>query len=414
MRILVVSSWCPSPPTNGSKLRAFHVLAQLASRGYRITLLSFAEPGELPLADDVRGMCEAVEIVQGNPHKAGAALPSLGLFGRMPRSYATTYSPAMASLVENRWQQHDLLLALQIGAALYITPRMTLPTVFDEAEVGMVHDRYRSERRPIQQARHGLTWWKYGSFIRSLTRITDRTTTVSQVERQHLIDAGCDGERIDEVPNGVEGSHLGVPAHVVERGAPLIYPGAVTYHANLDAVRYFTAEILPRVRATHPEVQLYVTGDTNGVDTLPLSASGAVIFTGHVVAIAPLLRTARLCIVPLRVGGGTRLKVLEALALGTPVVSTSKGVEGLDLTPERDVLIGDDPESFARQVGRLLDDDALRARLSANGRETIANRYTWTLVGDALEQTLTRAIQDRGRRAEAVAGSPKGSDRGAA
>lgn len=411
MRILVVSSWFPSPPSNGSKLRAFHLMTQLASRGHRITLLSFAEAGELRRADDLRAMCEAVELVEGNPHKAGAVLPSLRLFGRMPRSYATTYSSTMASLVANRWRDHDLLLALQIGAALYLDPKMTLPTVFEEAEVGVVRDRYMNESRPLRRARHGLTWWKYGSFIRSLARIADRTTTVSSVERQHLIDAGCNGERIDEVPNGVDDSHLQVPAASVERGAPLIYPGAITYQANLDAVRHFTTDILPRVRATNPDVHLQVTGDTGAVDTREFS--GPVTFTGQVAAVAPLLRAARLCIVPLRVGGGTRLKALEAMAMGTPVVSTSKGIEGLALTPEHDVLIGDDPETFARQVARLLDDDMLRARLSANGRQTIASRYTWTLVGDALEQSLTRALHERGRRTTVMAGSEKGSDRGA-
>ena len=411
MRILVVSSWFPSPPSNGSKLRAFHLMTQLASRGHRLTLLSFAEAAELRLADDVRAMCESVETVEGNPHKAGAALPPFRLLGRMPRSYATTYSPTMASLVASRWQSHDLLLALQIGAALYLDPTMTLPTVFDEAEVGVVRDRYRNEMHPLRRARHGLTWWKYGSFIRSLTRIADRTTTVSSVERQHLIDAGCDGERINEVPNGVDDRHLQTPAAGVERCAPLIYPGAITYHANLDGVRHFTTDILPRLLATHPDVRLQVTGDTAGVDTREFS--GPVTFTGHVSAVAPLLRAARLCIVPLRVGGGTRLKALESMAIGTPVVSTSKGIEGLALTPEHDVLIGDDPETFARQVARLLDDDTLRARLSANGRQTIAKRYTWTLVGDALEQTLMRAVHQCGRRTR-VAASGQGSDPGAA
>ena len=379
-----------------------------------MTLLSFADAAERPLATDLGAMCEAVEIVEGNPHQAGAALPPLRLFGRMPRSYATTYSPAMASLIASRWRDHDVVLALQIGAALYLDPRMTLPAVFDEAEVGVVRDGYRNEGDPLRRARHGLTWWKYGRFIRSLTRIADRTTTVSSVERQHLIDAGCDGERIDEVPNGVDDRHLQTPAAGVERGAPLIYPGAITYHANLDAVRHFTVDILPRVLATHPDVRLQVTGDTGGVDTHAFSASGSVTFTGHVTMVAPLLRAARLCIVPLRVGGGTRLKALESMAIGTPVVSTSKGVEGLALTPEHDVLIGDDPETFARQVARLLDDDTLRARLSLNGRQTIANRYTWTLVGDALERTLTRAVHERGPRAKAVARSGTGSDRGAA
>lgn len=413
MRILVVSSWFPSPPSNGSKLRAFHLLRELASRGHRITLLSFAEASELRHTKDLRTICDSIEAVEGNPHKAGPTLAPRRLFGRMPRSYATTYSPEMAALVERRWRDHDLLLALQIGAALYMDPAMTLPMVFDEAEVGVIRDRYVRERHPLRQARHGLTWWKYGGFVRSLTKVADRTTTVSSVERQHLIDAGCDEERIDVIPNGVDEQLLQHSAVVVERGAPLIYTGAITFDANVDAVRYFTADILPRVAAVRSNVRVQVTGDTGSVDRREFEASGTVAFTGHVASVVPLLRSARVCIVPLRAGGGTRLKVLESMAIGTPVVSTSKGVEGLDLTPEHDVLIGNDPDSFARQVVRLLDDDTLRARLVANGRQTITSRYTWTHVADTLERTLTRAVEAR-CRATGEPGSRKGSDRGAA
>lgn len=413
MRILIVSSWFPSPPSNGSKLRAFHVMAQLASRGHRLSLLSFVDAGDDPHDREISALCASIETVEGNPHKAGDRLTPSRLFGRMPRSYADTYSHAMASLVSGRWREHDVLIALQIGAALYLDSAMTIPSVFDEAEVGVIRDRYVRETRPVRSARHGLTWWKYASFMRSLTRLADRTTTVSEVERQHLVDAGCDPGRIDVVPNGVDGRQLDIPLQTVPSDAPLIYTGSVTYEANLDAVRYFATDILPRIRATRPGVHLQVTGDTGRVNTAALAASGAVTFTGRIPAVAPILRNARLCIVPLRIGGGTRLKILEALAVGTPVVSTSKGIEGLHLVPEEHVLIGDDSESFARQVRRLLDDDALRARLSVNGRRVVASHYTWGIVGDACEQTVNQAVHDHaGRRSPQRAG--KGSGRGAA
>ena len=409
--MLVVSSWFPTPPTNGSKLRAFHLLAQLASRGHRISLLSFAESGEAEQSDDLRSFCESIEIVPGNPHKAAPSLPARNFFNRMPRSYATTCSSHMASLVDSRWRDHDLLLTLQIGAALYLRKTIRIPTVFDEAEVGVVLERYRSERHVMRQARHGLTWWKYARYIQSLTNLATRTTTVSPVERQHLLDAGCDGSRIDEVPNGVDGSLLETAPTAVPRDASMIYTGAITYHANLDAVRYLVTDILPRLRTEHPRLRLQVTGETGGVDMQSLRSGGDIEFTGRVPSVVPLLHASRLCVVPLRVGGGTRLKILEAMAAGTPVVSTSKGIEGLDLRPEEDVLVGDDPASFARQVTRLLTDDELRARMSARGRQTVAQRYTWTIVGDALERTLTRALEQRGRaRPTARKGS---SDRGA-
>lgn len=414
MRLLVVSSWFPAPPINGSKLRAFHLLAQLRARGHHVSLLSFAEAGEETHVDQLRSLCDSIELVRGNPHKPTVSLPALGLFNRMPRSYATTYCPEMAGLIAARSHGHDALLMLQIGAALYLRKDLGIPVVFDEAEVGVILERYRRERHPLQQARHGLTWWKYAGFIRSLTRLATRTTTVSQVERQHLIDAGCDGDRIDEVPNGVAGEHLDSAAPRATGDAPLIYSGSITYQANLDAVTYLTNDILPRLRMTHPRANIQVTGDTGAVDTRPFTAAGDVTFTGRVPDVTAIVRAARLCLVPLRVGGGTRLKILEAMAIGTPVVSTSKGIEGLDVTPGEDVIIGDDAESFARQVARVLDDDELYARLSARGRETVARRYTWRHAGDALEHTMSRAVADFRGNSTVTMRAPRKGNRGAA
>ena len=140
-------------------------------------------------------------------------------------------------------------------------------------------------------------------------------------------------------------------------------------------MRYFLAEIYPGIRQQVGNASLTITGNTSGVRLTDLQLDDSVHLSGYVDDIRPVIAGAAVCVVPLRQGSGTRLKILEAMALGTPVVSTSKGAEGLDVTPGHDILIADEPAEFANQVIRLLRDAALRERLAVNaaspGRATL-------------------------------------------
>ena len=395
MRLLVISSWFPFPPNNGSKLRAYHLLAALAKR-HSVTLLSFAEPGEEQGVSALEAICQKVLTVPGNPFKPQRPLGPLELFSRVPRSYAQTYSGAMQRLVDMEILSNDVAVAFQLGAALYLRDHISIPRVVDELEVGVLRERYVSAPWGHSRIRHGLTWWKYGRFMRDLVAHFDRATVVSDLERAHLAQAGCDVARVEVVPNGVDRADLARPNH--PKPGRLIYPGSITYSANFDAVRYFVGEILPKVRAVRPDVSLQVTGATGNVNLAELAGNGPVTFTGYVDDAKALVAHSSVCVVPLRIGGGTRLKILESMALGTPVVSTSKGAEGLALTPEQDLLIADTPHAFARQTLRLLDDFVLRARLAANARRLVEREYTWDRIGAQLNDVVTAAVAEHGAR----------------
>ena len=134
-----------------------------------------------------------------------------------------------------------------------------------------------------------------------------------------------------------------------------------------------------------------MTGSTSGIDISDLQADGIVTFAGHVPDVTHLVAHSSVSVGPLIVGGGTRLKILEAMAAGTPVVTTSKGAEGLAVTHEEHVLIADSPEAFARETVRLMNDFVLRARLSANGRRLVERLYTWDRIGTLLDQVIGEA-----------------------
>ena len=159
----------------------------------------------------------------------------------------------------------------------------------------------------------------------------------------------------------------------------------------MDAVRFFLDEIFPTVRSARHDTSLVVTGSTGSIDLSSMIGGGGVTFTGRVPDIARLVAHSAACVVPLRTGGGTRLKILEAMAVGTPVVSTTKGAEGLAVTHGENILIADSPDGFAKQTLRLMDDFVLRARLAANARRLVEKLYTWEHIGDQFEEVLDQA-----------------------
>ena len=395
MRLLVVSSWLPYPPDNGSRMRAFHLLQQF-SRRHTLTLLSFGVPREPEDVAPLRVLCERVELVPpGRLEKERLTLR--GLFSPVPRHLVQTRSAEMQALVTAAIAGHDAAIGLQIDAARYLvdaTPRM--PAVFDEIEVGVLRDRYVLEQDPILRLRHGLTWWKFRRFVRFLVGRFERTTVVSAQERDYLRALGCDMARIVIVPNGIDVPDVS-PAPV--RAARLIYPGSVTYSANLDAIRFFVREVLPLVRRSRPDVAFWVTGTTEGVDIDDLAAIDGVTFTGRVPDVTSLICESAACVVPLRIGGGTRLKILHAMAAATPVVSTSKGIEGLEVEPEQHLLVADSPGDFAAQVLRLLADPVLSLRLVSAARQFVQERHAWEPIAQTLERVVEGAVEDhRARR----------------
>lgn len=390
MRILFLSAWCPLPADNGSKLRIAHLLRGLAAK-HTIDLLAFAPepPGEEALRE-LRAICGTVELVPETPFAGRASGRLRGLLSARPRSVVANHSPAMAAAVRARaGRGYDLVIASELHMAPYALLVPGVPRALEGLELAALRDQYAGQRRLLPRLRYALTWWKTRAYVAGLLKQFDGATTVSEGEHALLRRLHRD-TRLVVVPNGVDlgactGS-FGTPSNDT-----LIYPGALSYEANFDAVQFFAEAILPRLRLRRPDVRLRVTGRATPEQVAMLAGLG-VECTGFLDDVRPAVAGAWAEVVPLRKGSGTRLKVLEALALGTPVISTAKGVEGLDLLPERDVLVADTPDDFAGQTLRLLGSPALRAELAANGRRAAAG-YDWSVSVGRLEGLIDAIVR---------------------
>jgi glycosyltransferase involved in cell wall biosynthesis len=221
---------------------------------------------------------------------------------------------------------------------------------------------------------------------------------VSEIERDRLQRVSPGYRSIIVVPNGVDLDAYPVGA-VPPEPDTLIYSGSLTYSANFDAVDYFLREIYPRLLAKRPGAKFLVTGKLDGVPVERLPRYPGVTFTGYLDDVRPTLARTWASVVPLRLGGGTRLKILEAMALGTPVVATSKGAEGLAVMPGRDLLIADQPAEFAAQTLRLLGDANLRQQLSRSARQLVETQYHWSAISRQfnvfVEQLAEQAVRVR-------------------
>lgn len=395
MNLLFLSRWYPYPADNGIRIRIFNLIRQLATR-HTVDLVSFtSEPLSPQRLDGLRRHCRSVEAVPYRPYRSTRAGALLALASPRPRYYVDTHSPAMQHAVERvaGERRPDFVVAVEIDMAPY-SWRVDAPRLLDGVEVSWFADRY-AQAKGAARLRQGLTWFKMSRYLARVAASVDGCSVVSHGERMRLEEITHGSRPIEVLANGVDLSE-----YEGDFGAPhrdrLVYAGALSYSANFDAVDYFLREIQPLVRAGRPQAELLVTGAADAEAIARLPRRDGVTFSGHLDDVRPAVAGSWVSVVPLRQGSGTRLKILESLALGTPVVATAKGAEGLDLEPGCEILIADTPADFAAAVRSVLEDAELRERLRVNGRRAVEARYDWRCIGRTLLAFVDRLARKGG------------------
>ncbi len=394
MRILFLSRWYPYPIDNGAKIRIFYLLKYLAEQ-HDVDLLAFSdEPVDAKRREALLSYCREVRVFPYKKFQPTNLKALTGYFSKVPRAYLDTYSPQVDVAVRHLAQKHhyDVVIASQIDMALYGLLVPDAVKIFEEIEITTIYDRYHKQTGKLARFRAGLTWRKLSRFIDYLLGQYQAGTVVSENEAELVRSVLTNDHAIAVIPNGFEVDQ-DIGQGVTKEPYSMIYSGALSYSANFDAVAYFLAEIFPRIRREYPQAKLYITGKLDGVPIETLPQQEGVEFTGYVEDIQAKVAGSKVCVVPLRVGGGTRLKVLEALALGTPIVSTSKGVEGLDVSNGIELLISDDPQGFAHAVGRLFDDGELYEKLAHHGRALVEAHYNWEHIGEQLNNFIGEVVK---------------------
>ena len=377
-KLLFISRWFPYPPNNGAKLRIFYLLSEL-SKVFEINLICFYEDEDLDRRPiELMNICKEVYTVQLKKFKPKSIKAILGFFSLKPRSIYETYSSEMVNQIKEAINIHNpqLVIASQLGSAIYHDHYAHLPSILEELEIALIYENYWKAASIPARLRNGLTWWKHRRLVKSVMQAHKLVTVVSQEEKE-LISKNIPGNyRVQVVPNCVEVSRY-QDITKVPQNRTLIFTGSFDYQPNYEAMLWFIQEVFPLVKIHYQETQLTITGRHSD---RPLPSYKDIGLTGFVNDIRPLIAQSWISIVPIFSGGGTRLKILEAMALRTPVISTRKGAEGLNYKDGENILIADTPNEFSSQIKRLFDEPELRNRITSNAFQLVLKKYNWQVA----------------------------------
>ncbi len=377
MKILFLSRWFPIPADNGSRIRIFNLLRGLSQR-HSVTLLSFSDQPDIDFdAPQVREICEHVEVVRWREFDPGRWRARLGFLSFSPRSIVDTFSDEMAKKIQQELshERYDLIIASQLQMAAYHQYFQNVPAIFEETELGLVYEDSRRSLRWMR-LRRMFTWIKLRFYFSRLLKSFRAVTVVSERERELVNKFYPEVGHVRVIPNAMNiAEYKGL--HVDVNPNAIIFTGSFRYHANYEAMIWFIGKVFPLILSQIPDAELIITGDH--LD-LPLPSNKNVRRTGYVDDVRGLVASSMVALAPLRSGGGTRLKILEAMVMGTPVVTTSKGVEGLDAQNEVHLLVTDHPNDFANCVINLMTDRGRRRELSENALRLVQEKYDWSKV----------------------------------
>jgi polysaccharide biosynthesis protein PslH len=400
-RIAVLSPWHPEPADNGSKLRARAVIGALAEE-FDVVLISLLPPetiqhAELPAVPGVWQQF-TLPLPGYNPRSPRALIATLSSF---PRSMVMTWSEDTARAIRAILETCgvDLALAADLRVVRYVCaldPGM--PVIVDEANMSP----FVSPPGKRRSLRRWLREHKYRVLLEGLERRTGMAIVASEQEASaYRLLTGSN--RISVIEHGMTSlpTEKWQPPHT----SKLLYTGSLTYSANAEAVDYFVQSIMPRIEQHIPNMSLTVTGEIPA--RLPDAARHPhVTLTGRLPSLDSVFRESRVFVAPLLSGMGTRIKILEALSYGIPVVSTTKGAEGLPVAHGEHLFLADDPSEFSDAVVRLMRDPQLSCRLGATGRALIEERFTWESRGDSL-RTLVRDLMEQASQGASHVGRPR-------
>ncbi|MBI2527048.1 MAG: glycosyltransferase [Candidatus Rokubacteria bacterium] len=406
-RTVFVAPRVPYPLDSGLTQRMFHVLNALTSLG-PVDLVCYRD-NQLPCDDgDLGPLRDLCDTLQALPYPSAPGHASSRSRRDVLRQFVISRTPHLVSdfagvpLVERAAalaQRADLVWAERIFVAEWLTTDRG-KTIVDLDDLESVKQNRRLTLEPAGP--WGLALRLDNLKLRRLERRAPsryaRVVVCSNPDRR-FFPARHRGAVL-VVPNGVPARLLHAPTRPRDP-ASLVLVGTMRYEPNVDAAMWLVREILPRVAEAVPDVRLYLVGDDLRGTLGRMHDGHRIIVTGRVDDVAPYVSRATVSLAPLRVGGGTRIKILEAFALGTPVVSTSIGAEGLDVVPGRHLRIADTPESFAAAVVDLLRDPVARESLAEAGRRLVAEWYTWEAIGTRLGADLRELLAHRSEPAAA-------------
>lgn len=398
VRIFWVKAGKLLPVDTGGKIRSYNILRHLA-RNHDVTLLSYYG-GKRDVAYEaaIQNELPGAQTIYTATLDGTVLAQSLGYLWRVFQSAPFTVRKfthpevqrlVAASLGAEKFggKKFDVVVCDFLAASLNFPDVLATPTVLFQhnVESALWRRRASTESNPAKRLIYQIEANKMERYERAALHKFHHVIAVSEHDRQQMI-AMSAGAGITVVPTGVNTQKYAVVAPANADPPRIVFTGSMDWEPNIDAVVYFCRNVFPRVRAEFPSAVFQIVGRTPHARVKQL-ASASVEVTGTVPSVAEYLRDATLVVVPLRIGGGTRLKIFEAMAMGKAVISTSIGAEGLDVQSGRDLILADDAAAFAEAIVLLLRDGRLRRQYEIAATK-LAAQYDWSNIGERFVEVL--------------------------
>ena len=402
MRVLLLTQVLPHPPDSGPKVKTWNVLKHLAQR-HRVTLVSFVRGDQSADTRHLERYCDAVHSVPITRH-VGRDAWDLARSWVSRRSFLMTRDDraTMRHLVDRVASAtgFDVVHADQLNMAQYAARVSGVPKILDAHNALWLLYRQLWQLMPPGPTKWvlGRDWQLLKTYEGAVCRRFDATLAVSESDKRWLEEAGGPSSRVTVVPIAVDPDEL-APVHRRHGAGHILHLGTMYWPPNVDGVRWFVREVLPRIRTQRPDAVFDVVGAHPPRRVLAAGKGTAVNVTGYVADPTPYLEAASLAVVPLRAGSGMRVKILTALAQGLPVVSTSIGCDGIAVEDGRHLLIADTAEAFAAATLRLLADRRLADELGRNGRRLVETVYDYRSVCQEIDRVYESVRDTRSDRA---------------
>lgn len=399
MKILAVYPYVPWPLNRGAYHRAFHLLKGLAVE-HEVDLLALAERGEGAEAKHVfEEFCGRVDILPFE-HPEWERLFPKRLLNPIPSTIAHWTVPALDKKLsellarENYDAVHVLDLVL---TQFFMNSHRNIPLVLDRTRVDLQYQLMESKRLNFSLKNRVLNYENYAKLWAYEKRVAKRCALqvlCGPDDQDFVRKYISQSVPLSIIPNGVDLEFFHPNSEPDARASEptVIFCGAMDYNPNVDALRWYFAEIHEALRREVPDLRVLIVGKDPVAEVKNYAQKPGVTVTGGVPDVRPYYKRAWLQIVPLRIGGGTRLKIVESLGIKTPVVSTTIGAQGLDLKHEFDILYADNARDFVQQTARALNDATLREKLEVNGRASAENRLSWKKLGADLSSAYLKQL----------------------
>ena len=400
MKLLVLAPQWPDPPRQGAAIRNLHVLQYLAAR-HSVTLVTFEPDFPIDRAP-LEHVCEQVMVIPA-PRRSMRNRVGALTFSSLPdmawRLWSEEMRRRVAELVEH--ERFDAVHVEGIEMAPYgelvleCSPRVRMTYDAHNAEYVFQRRAFTTDLRHrghLARAVYSLIqWWRLRRYEARIARRSKHVMAVSPADLAALeaLSPSIQG-RAKLLPNGVDPDYWSrdavAPEVELAGGENVVFDGTMDFRPNVDAALWFVNEVWPTIHAERPNARFYIVGRNPVPEVTALSEAPGVVVTGAVEDTRTWVAGATVYVVPMRMGGGVRLKVLQAMSMGCAIVSTSMGAEGIDVRPGKDMLMSFSPQGFAQAVLLLLSDRTRRRTLGASARELVTTRYAWEHLLPVLDE----------------------------